>query len=98
MLTEWALDRNTTKHGYRIAELAGCPLAPYEDLLHCLRSIDAIALRNAQKAFSVRVFFIRRKEISRINWYLFRKKTRKMEIWDLEGNRPSCKLPEKYAT
>ncbi|KAI9562248.1 hypothetical protein GHT06_013213 [Daphnia sinensis] len=52
MLTEWALDRNTTKHGYRIAELAGCPLEPYADLLHCLRSIDAIALRNAQKAFS----------------------------------------------
>lgn len=58
MLTEWALDRNTTKHGYRIAELAGCPLEPYADLLHCLRSIDQLALRNAQKAFSVRYIIL----------------------------------------
>ena len=53
MLTEWALDRNDTKHGMRIAELAGCPLKPYEDLLHCLRAIDPIALRRAQRKFSV---------------------------------------------
>ena len=55
MLTDWAVDRNYTKHGMRIAELAGCPLDPYADLLHCLRSIDSIDLRNAQIAFSVSV-------------------------------------------
>jgi acetylcholinesterase len=53
MLTDWALDRNATKHGYRIAELAGCPLEPYADLLHCLRSIDPVALRRAQGDYSV---------------------------------------------
>lgn len=53
MLADWAVDRNSTKHGYVIAELAGCPLEPYEELLHCLRSIDVITLQNAQSAFSV---------------------------------------------
>ena len=53
MLTDWALDRNASKHGMRIAELAGCPLDPYPDLLHCLRTIDPIALRSAQGDFSV---------------------------------------------
>ncbi|EFX79248.1 hypothetical protein DAPPUDRAFT_225204 [Daphnia pulex] len=52
MLTDWALDRNATKHGYRIAELAGCPLEPYAELLHCLRSIDPVALRRAQGDYS----------------------------------------------
>jgi len=52
MLTDWALDRNATKHGYRIAELAGCPLDPYEALLHCLRSIDPVVLRRAQGQYS----------------------------------------------
>ncbi|KAK4002912.1 hypothetical protein OUZ56_004706 [Daphnia magna] len=52
MLADWAVDRNSTKHGYVIAELAGCPLEPYEELLHCLRSIDVITLQNAQSAFS----------------------------------------------
>lgn len=90
MLTEWALDRNTTKHGYRIAELAGCPLEPYADLLHCLRSIDQLVLRNAQKAFSVRGFFLACmiNDFYRISkFYMYRKKTKKMEIWDLEVNR-----------
>jgi hypothetical protein len=53
MLTDWALDRNATKHGLRIAELAGCPLEPYADLLHCLRSIDPVDLRRAQGDYSV---------------------------------------------
>lgn len=53
MLTDWALDRDARKHGLRIAELANCPLEPYADLLHCLRSMDAIELRRAQGAFSV---------------------------------------------
>jgi hypothetical protein len=41
MLAQWALDRDSRKHGLRIAEIAGCPLDPYEDLLHCLHTIDA---------------------------------------------------------
>ena len=53
MLTDWALDRNATKHGLRIAELAGCPLEPYSELLHCLRSIDPVVLRRAQGDYSV---------------------------------------------
>lgn len=52
MLTDWALDRNASKHGYRIAELTGCPLEPYADLLHCLRTIDPLELRRAQSSFS----------------------------------------------
>jgi carboxylesterase type B len=38
MLAQWALDRDSRKHGLRIADR---PLEPYEDLLHCLRTIDA---------------------------------------------------------
>ena len=53
MLADWALDRDDVKHGMRIAELTGCPLDPYEELLHCLRTIDPLALRSAQKTFSV---------------------------------------------
>lgn len=56
MLADWALDRNASKHGYRIAELTGCPLEPYADLLHCLRTIDAVELRRAQGTFSVSTF------------------------------------------
>ncbi|XP_046648524.1 bile salt-activated lipase-like [Daphnia pulicaria] len=52
MLADWAVDRNSTKHGYVIAELAGCPLEPYADLLHCLRSVDVKTLRDAQYYFS----------------------------------------------
>lgn len=53
MLADWAVDRNSTKHGYLIAELAGCPLEPYADLLHCLRSIDVRTLTDAQLEFMV---------------------------------------------
>ena len=38
MLSAWALDRNPRKTGLRVAELAKCPLEPYEDLLYCLRN------------------------------------------------------------
>jgi hypothetical protein len=58
MLADWAVDRNSTKHGYLIAELAGCPLEPYADLLHCLRSIDVRTLTDAQLEFMVfSIFF-----------------------------------------
>ena len=53
MLTEWALDRKGGQTGYRIAELAGCKMEPYEDLLYCLRNMDEVALHEAQRAFSV---------------------------------------------
>ena len=53
MLSDWALDRNASAHGYRIAELAGCPLTPYQDLLYCLRNAEPTTLSTAQKQFEV---------------------------------------------
>jgi len=51
MLSDWALDRNATATGYRIAELAGCPLAPKDELVSCLRNIDAAVLTTAQREY-----------------------------------------------
>lgn len=51
MLVAWALDREPVKHGRRIAEIAGCPLEPYADLLNCLRTIDAQELTDAFNLF-----------------------------------------------
>jgi len=53
MLVAWALDREPVKHGRRIAEIAGCPLEPYADLLNCLRTIDAQELTDAFNLFVV---------------------------------------------
>jgi len=55
-LPEWALDRDpkvAEEPCRRIAELAGCPLEPYKDLLHCLRNIPAEELTAAFAAFVV---------------------------------------------
>ena len=53
MLSDWACDRNASAHGRRIAEIAGCPLEPYETLLDCLRNINPQALADAQRVFEV---------------------------------------------
>jgi hypothetical protein len=37
----------------KIAELAGCPLEPYEDLLNCVQTIDAELLSAAMKEYTV---------------------------------------------
>jgi len=51
MLSDWALDRNASAHGYRIAELANCPTTPYSELISCLRTVPAEALAEAQYRF-----------------------------------------------
>ena len=53
MLSDWALDRNASAHGYRIAELANCPTSPYDELISCLRNAPAEALAEAQYRFEV---------------------------------------------
>ena len=53
MLSAWALDRNPRKTGLRVAELAKCPLEPYEDLLCCLRNKDEIELHTALQEYLV---------------------------------------------
>jgi len=52
VLAGWALDRepeDSEKPSRRIAELAGCPLEPYELLLNCLRNVPA---KNLVSAYS----------------------------------------------
>ncbi|KZS04109.1 Carboxylic ester hydrolase [Daphnia magna] len=53
VLAEWAVDRDGRgkKASMRVAEIAGCPLDPYEDLLDCVRTIDAQALIDAYGQF-----------------------------------------------
>lgn len=55
VLAEWAVDRDGRgkKASMRVAEIAGCPLDPYEDLLDCVRTIDAQALIDAYGQFRV---------------------------------------------
>jgi len=48
MLADWALDRDARRHGLRIAELAGCPLEPENELVQCLRTVDAQTLLRAE--------------------------------------------------
>ena len=59
MLTDWALDRDSKKTGVKITEYAGCGVfeqVPYEELLHCLRTVDVKTLKDAQRKYSVRFF------------------------------------------
>jgi hypothetical protein len=53
MLADWALDRQARKHGLRIAELTGCPMEPYEELLYCLRHVDVSVLKKAESDANV---------------------------------------------
>jgi len=53
VLAEWAIDRDGRgkKASYRIAELAGCPLEPYDALLKCVRNMNADYLTSAYKFY-----------------------------------------------
>ena len=57
-LADWALDRDGRRHGLRIAELAGCPVANQTELVHCLRTVDAPTLLRAEGRANVCRFFI----------------------------------------
>jgi len=58
VLAAWAFNRDPKEAEEtcrKLAKLAGCPLEPYEDLIHCLRNIPA---RKIVKTFSeIQVFF-----------------------------------------
>ena len=56
VLAEWALTQNMEsieEPCKKFAEFTGCPLEPYEDLLHCLRNIPAENLIKAYRQFKV---------------------------------------------
>jgi len=54
VLAEWALDRDGKgkEASLKIAEMSGCPLEPYEDLLTCVRNVDAAIITQAYQDFS----------------------------------------------
>jgi hypothetical protein len=51
VLAEWALDRDGRgkEASLKIAEMSGCPVEPYEDLLTCVQNVDAEILTQAIK-------------------------------------------------
>lgn len=55
VLAEWALDRDGRgKAGsLQIAQIAGCPLDPYEELLSCVQNVDAAVLTSAYGEYAV---------------------------------------------
>jgi hypothetical protein len=55
VLAEWAIDRDGRgkEASLKIAEIAGCPLEPYQDLLTCVQNIDAKNLTQAYFQYSV---------------------------------------------
>lgn len=55
VLAEWAVDRDGRgkKASMRVAEIAGCPLEPYEDLLSCVQNMDARELTEAYRIYRV---------------------------------------------
>lgn len=55
VLAEWAIDRDGRGKvaSLRIAEIAGCPLEPYDALLDCVRNIDPYVLSEAYKMYMV---------------------------------------------
>lgn len=58
VLAEWALDRDGRgkEASLKIAEMSGCPVEPYEDLLTCVRNVDAAIITQAYQDYSVRLF------------------------------------------
>ncbi|KAK4035777.1 hypothetical protein OUZ56_027860 [Daphnia magna] len=54
VLAEWALDRDGRGKvaSVAIAELAGCPVEPYEELLSCVQTVDAGLLSEAYQNYS----------------------------------------------
>jgi hypothetical protein len=55
VLAEWALDRDGRGKAasLKIAEIAGCPLEPYQDLLTCVQNVDAKVLTQAYLTYAV---------------------------------------------
>ena len=55
VLAEWALDRDGRGKAasLQIAELAGCPLEPYEELLTCVQNVNATSLTEAYWEYAV---------------------------------------------
>lgn len=49
-----AIDKDGKTPSTRVAEIAGCPLDPYPELLNCLRTIPAHNLTEAQRAYWVK--------------------------------------------
>ncbi|XP_046631305.1 cholinesterase 1-like isoform X3 [Daphnia pulicaria] len=49
VLAEWALDRDGRGKvaSVKIAEIAGCPVEPYQDMLTCVQNVDAKVLTQA---------------------------------------------------
>ena len=56
VLAEWALDRDGRGKAasLQIAEIAGCPVTPYAQLLDCVRNVDPAVLTDAYQQYSVR--------------------------------------------
>ncbi|KAI9552097.1 hypothetical protein GHT06_022434 [Daphnia sinensis] len=54
VLAEWAIDRDGRGRAasLQIAEMAGCPLEPYQDLLTCVRNIDPALLDEAYRDYA----------------------------------------------
>ncbi|XP_032791458.2 cholinesterase 1 [Daphnia magna] len=54
VLAEWALDRDGRGKvaSLQIAEMAGCPLEPYQDLLTCVQNIDPLVLDRAYQDYA----------------------------------------------
>jgi carboxylesterase type B len=50
-LAPWAIDRDQVGNARKVADIAGCPLDPYEQLLDCLRNIPSDELMRAYTAF-----------------------------------------------
>lgn len=55
VLAEWALDRDGRGKvaSVAIAEIAGCPVEPYEEMLSCVQTVDAGILSDAYQNYSV---------------------------------------------
>ena len=55
VLAEWALDRDGRgkEASLKIAEIAGCPVEPYQDLLTCVQNVDAKVLTQAYLQYAV---------------------------------------------
>ncbi|XP_045023594.1 LOW QUALITY PROTEIN: acetylcholinesterase [Daphnia magna] len=54
VLAEWALDRDGRGKAasLKIAEMSGCPLEPYQDLLTCVQNVDAKTITQAYLDFA----------------------------------------------
>jgi hypothetical protein len=60
VLSGWGLNGNggVKATSLKIAELAGCPLEPYQDLLSCVQNTDAAVLSTAMQEYTVSFYNI----------------------------------------